>query len=174
MAVAIALLTACSRGPLSEPVVVAVALKDVSAERLSYRYEADVPAPDPKFLNSGSRVERNEAVQLDFDTNRVREILDRTIASPSGERILAVYRMGDDVISDFRLDMYSKDGKLIRKVTHEEMALQFPDTIVWSPRRKQRRICCEDPRHRPQCDFGDLFRRIRKTRCHSGGGFARR
>ncbi|MDH3494180.1 MAG: hypothetical protein OEM82_11565 [Acidobacteriota bacterium] len=127
------LLSACAKGPLADPAVVAVALKDVSAERLSYRYEADVPAPDPKFLNGGSRVERNEAVQLDFDTNRVREILDRTIASPSGERILAVFRRGDDVISDFRLDMYSKDGKLLRKITHEEMALQFPDTIVWSP-----------------------------------------
>ncbi len=127
------LLTGCGGNPLSEPIVIPIALKDVASSRLSYRYEPDVPAPDPKSLPAIAKFERNEAVQLDFDTNRPTEILERTLPSPGGERILAVYRKGEDLISSFRLDMYSKDGKLLRKVTHDEMAVQFPGTIVWSP-----------------------------------------
>ncbi|NNE66795.1 MAG: hypothetical protein HKN33_09530 [Pyrinomonadaceae bacterium] len=133
LAALVAFVGACGSTPLAEPEVIAVALKDVPAERLSYKYEPDVPAPEQKQSNGGTRFERNEAVQLDFDTNRIDDILDRTIASPSGTRILAVYRKGDDLISDFRLVMYSNEGKLLRKITHAEMALQFPDTIVWSP-----------------------------------------
>ncbi len=127
------LLTGCGGNPLSEPIVIPIALKDVAASRLSYRYEPDVPVPDPKSLPPIAKFERNEAVQLDFDTNRPTEMLERTLPSPGGERILAVYRRGDDVISSYRLDMYSKDGKLLRKITHGEMAVWFPDTIVWAP-----------------------------------------
>jgi hypothetical protein len=29
--------------------------------------------------------------------------------------------------------MYSPDGKLIRKITYDGMAVHFADTIVWSP-----------------------------------------
>jgi len=113
--------------------VIPIALRDVSSERLSYRYEGDVPPPTPDQLALQTSFERSESVQLDFDSNRPTEILERTIPSPGGERILAVYRKGDDVVSDFRLDMYSKEGKLLKKVTHKEMAVQFPDTIVWAP-----------------------------------------
>lgn len=123
----------CTNSPSAETVVIPVALKDVPSDRLSYRYEADVQPPKAVHLSSGAKYERDDAVQSDFDLNRPLEILDRTIAAPEKDRILAVYRKGDDLISDFRLDMYSKDGKLVRKVTHDEMAVQFPDTIVWSP-----------------------------------------
>jgi hypothetical protein len=37
------------------------------------------------------------------------------------------------LFSDFRLDIYGADGKLLRKVTPNGMAVRFPDTIVWSP-----------------------------------------
>lgn len=125
--------TGCTGNPLVTREVIPVALRDVAAERLGYRYEADVPAPDPKFMTKLATFERNEVVQQDFDTNRPMEMLDRTLPSPDKSRILVVYRNGKDLVSDFRLDMYSKEGKLLRKITHKEMAIQFPDTIVWSP-----------------------------------------
>ena len=123
----------CNKSPLAEPEIIPIALRDVQADRLSYKYEADVTAPSIDQFSAGSKYERSEAIQSDFDENRPLEILDRTIASPSGDRVLAVFRKGDDVISDYRLDMYTKNGKLLRKITHAEMAVQFPDTIVWSP-----------------------------------------
>ncbi len=112
--------------------VEATALKNVPAQRLNYRFETDVPAPtfNGKSVQSD---ERNEKVQVDFDQNRVQELLDRTITSPDKLKVLAVYRKINDLISEFRLDMYTSDGKLLKKITHEEMAVHFPGTIVWSP-----------------------------------------
>lgn len=124
-------LTACPR-PVEQPSgPVITSLKDVSAVRLNYRYEADVPAPGDT-RRSGSD-ERNVAVQADFDQNRPQELLDKTIPSPDGKRILAVYHIPADTQSEFRLDMYSAEGVLLRKITPDSMAVHFPDTIVWSP-----------------------------------------
>ena len=106
-------------------------LKDSPAVRLNYRYEPDVPAPDE--TNRAANADRNAAVQAHFDQNRVQELLDKTILSPDGKRILAVYHKATDLQSEFRLDMYSPDGKLIRKITADTMAVHFPDTILWSP-----------------------------------------
>lgn len=106
-------------------------LKDSPAVRLNYRYEPDVPAPDE--TNRAANADRNAAVQTDFDQNRIQELLDKTILSPDGKRILAVYHKTTDLRSEFRLDMYSPDGKLIRKITADTMAVHFPDTILWSP-----------------------------------------
>jgi hypothetical protein len=72
-------------------------------------------------------------VQADFDNNRLEELLDKTVTSPDGKRILAVYHQPMDTQSEFRLDMYSSDGRLMRKITADAMAAHFPDTIVWSP-----------------------------------------
>ena len=107
------------------------ALKDVPAVRLNYRYEADVPPPEaPKNL---SNEDRNAAVQNDFDQARPQEAADKMITSPDGKRVLAVYHKAGDLSSEFRLDMYSADGKLLKKVTSDLMAVHFPDTIRWSP-----------------------------------------
>ena len=106
-------------------------LKDVAAVRLNYRYEADVPPPDaPK---DATKEDRNAAVQSDFDANRPQEVLDKTIASPDGKRALAVYHKAGDLPSEFRLDMYTGDGRILKKVTSDVMAVHFPDTIRWSP-----------------------------------------
>jgi len=122
----------CSRNPLSKEEVTAVALRDVPSQRLNYRFEPDVPGPDPK-LTPAMIQKRDEKVQKDFDDNRSQEILDRTILSPDKKRIAAVYRKVSDDAAEFRLDIYTPEGALLRKVTHEEMAVHFPDTIVWSP-----------------------------------------
>jgi hypothetical protein len=46
---------------------------------------------------------------------------------------VAVYHQPADAPAEYRLDMYSTEGRLLRKVTADAMAVHFPDTIVWSP-----------------------------------------
>jgi Tol biopolymer transport system component len=106
-------------------------LRDVPALRLNYRYEADVPAP----MVEGTAVaeERNAAVQADFDQNRLQEQLFTTILSPDKKKVLAVYTRVNDLQWDYRLDMYTPEGKVLRRITPEAMAARFPDTISWAP-----------------------------------------
>lgn len=106
-------------------------LRDVPSLRLNFRFETDVPAPTiNEPLQSD---ERNPAVQNDFDQNRTQEILDKTITSPDKLRVLAVYHRAGDAQAEFRIDMYSPEGSLIRRISYDGMAIHFPDTIVWSP-----------------------------------------
>lgn len=107
-------------------------IKDIPAVRLNYKYEADVPAPSIDE-NKAASEERDPAVQADFDANRQFELLDRTLTSPDKKKIVAIYHRISDVLSEYRLDMYSPDGKLQKKLTSDAMAVHFPDTIVWSP-----------------------------------------
>ena len=107
-------------------------MSTVPAVRLNFRYEADVPPPSSDAARASAEG-INPAVQADFDANRNFELLDRTISSPDKRNLLAVYRHISDVQAEYRLDMYSPDGKLLRKVTSYTMAVHFPDTIVWSP-----------------------------------------
>ncbi|MGI9036462.1 MAG: hypothetical protein ACR2GD_10550 [Pyrinomonadaceae bacterium] len=108
------------------------ALREVPAIKLGYRFEPDVPEPAAAKQNAAAE-ERSQAVQKDFDANRTQEALDKTIFSPDKQRILAVYHRPEDAQAEYRLDMYAADGKLIRKITPDGMAVHFPDTIVWSP-----------------------------------------
>jgi hypothetical protein len=127
------LLFLVSCGPKEvEPLVSGpAALAEVPAVRLNYRYEADVPPPtEPAKENTE---ERSAAVQADFDQNRTNEVLNKTIASPNGKRIAALYYRVGDLPSEFRLDMYGDDGKVLHKMTADQMAVHFPDTIRWSP-----------------------------------------
>ena len=107
-------------------------LGEVPAVRLNFRYEADVPPPASEGKPIPSE-ELNAAIQADFDQNRPQELLDKTVTSPDKKRILAVYHRASDIQSEYRLDMYTGDGKILRKVTPDTMAVHFPDTIVWSP-----------------------------------------
>ena len=125
---------ACRNEPNQLQGQTVTSLKDVPAVRLNYRYEPEVPAPgETKRTSSEDRI---AAVQADFDQNRAQELLDKTILSPDGKRILVVYHKSTDLQSEFRLDMYSQDGKLLRKITADTMAVHFPDTILWSPDSK--------------------------------------
>ncbi len=127
----LAFLFGCSRSGVDLPGAAPTSLSQVPAVRLNYRYEADVPPPDAK--KDASNEERNASVQGDFDANRPQESLDMTIASPDAKRVLAVYHKAGDLTSEFRLDMYTGDGKILKKVTADTMAVHFPDTIRWSP-----------------------------------------
>jgi len=123
----------CSRGSDTGPTGPApTALGQVPAVRLNYRYEADVPQP-PETQTGAARDEHNPAVQADFDANRTQEVLDRTLTSPDSKRVLAIYHKAGDQSSEFRLDMYAVEGRLINKITADTMAVHFPYTIRWSP-----------------------------------------
>jgi hypothetical protein len=122
----------CQKSIFESPSVAPVSMRDVPALRLNFRYEADVPAP-PESAKNTQAEERNAAVQADFDQKRPQELLDKTIASPDRQRFVAVYHRPTDMPSEFRLDMYTADGKFLRKITPDSMAVHFPDTLVWSP-----------------------------------------
>jgi hypothetical protein len=125
------ILAGCSQSPQQPTVPGPTALKEVPSVRLNYRYEPDVPAPGES--RRAVAEERNPAVQADFDNNRLEELLDKTIASPDAKRLVAVYHRPSDRVGEFRLDMYSGDGRLMKKISADAVAVQFPDTIVWSP-----------------------------------------
>jgi len=121
----------CQRNTLQSPTAAPATLRDVPALRLNFRFETDVPAPS---VNQPAQTEeRNIAVQADFDQNRTQENLDKTLTSPDRQRVLAIYHRTGDLPSEFRLDMYSADGKLLRRITYDGMAVHFAETIVWSP-----------------------------------------
>lgn len=125
--------SACQKKEQQPPATVApVSLKDVPSLRLNYRYEADVPSPRGDAPVAKGE-DRNSAVLSDFDTNRQGETLTATVTSPRKDRVLAVYQRAGDLAATYRLDMYGGDGKMIRQVTPETMAVNFPQKIVWSP-----------------------------------------
>jgi hypothetical protein len=126
-----ALLIAGCQGPAATADVPLTALSQVPADRLNFRYEADVPAPTEAAKAQTNEI--NSAIQADFDQRRNEEALDKVIASPDGKRVAVVYHKQTDLNSEFRLDMYSADGKQLAKMTSEVMAVHFPDTIRWSP-----------------------------------------
>ncbi len=128
----VAVLAGCESSMFKQQNTAPPSVGSVPAVRLNFRYEADVPAPAADAAKPAAET-RSEAIQADFDNSRPQEILDKTIASPDKKRIVAVYHKVTDYSSEYRLDMYSADGKLLKKLTSDTMAVHFPDTIVWSP-----------------------------------------
>lgn len=126
----VVMLSGCGQPPAEPVASQPSALKDVSAVRLNYRYEADVPPPE---IALPAVEELNAAVRDAFQQGRPEEILDRTLTSPDKKRVLAIYHQPTDLPNEFRLDMYSADGQVLRRVIADNMAVHFPDTIVWSP-----------------------------------------
>ena len=126
------LLNGCQNSVLkTAPNSAPTAFRQIPALRLNFRFEPDVPAPT---VNQAAQENQFVPfVQTDFDQNRTQDVLDKTILSPDKLRVLAVYHQPSDAPSEFRLDMYSSDGKLLRKITYDGMAVHFADTIVWSP-----------------------------------------
>jgi hypothetical protein len=109
--------------------------QNVPAVKLSFRFEADVSAPPE------TQEEKQNGffptVKDDFERNRQQEILDETIVSPDGTKVLALYHLPTDAEKQYRLDLYSANGTLLKKITPEGLAVtRFPDTIAWSPNSK--------------------------------------
>ncbi len=124
---------ACQKNQEELKTVASSTLQGVPALKLNFRFENDVPAPAADPAKPVQPEEKSNALQADFDQNRPEETLERTIFSPDKKRILAVYQKADDSQGNYRLDMYSAEGALIKKITPNGLAVNFPDTIVWSP-----------------------------------------
>jgi hypothetical protein len=122
----------CRRGLLDRRSVTPRSLRDVPAQRLAYNFQADAAAP-PGVSDSPVTNTRLDTVQKDFDERRKDDALVRTITSPDGQRVLALYETGDTEPNTFRIDMYGVSGNFLRNVSPPELAGVFAGTVAWSP-----------------------------------------
>jgi hypothetical protein len=106
-------------------------MRDVPAQRLAYRFEADTGLPaDIKTEDPNDKL---ATVQTDFNTNRKDDALVRTVRSPDGQRALALYGTADEPNEAFRIDIYATEGKFLRNLTPPDLIGVFPETVAWSP-----------------------------------------
>lgn len=126
-----AVLAAVACKPSASQPLVPRDMKDVPANRLNYKLEADLAEPPPSAPSAAD--ERNAAVQNDFQTRRPTEAVERTVVSPDKRHILVAYRASADTPDEFRLDLYDGEGKFIRTVSPATLAVIFPNKISWSP-----------------------------------------
>ena len=105
-------------------------LRDVPARNLAFRLTPDV---SPPATNYDDPSEKFEAVTNDFATRRKDEALVRTVVSPDGRRVLALYGAADEPGSAFRIDLYSSDGQFLRNLIPPDISCVFPETVTWSP-----------------------------------------
>src|SRR5215204_560562 len=105
-------------------------LRDVPARNLAYRLSPDVSPPNSEFEDS---MDKFAAVANDFAAKRKDEALLRTVVSPDGRRVLALYGTVDEPGSSFRIDLYSSDGQFLRNLIPPELSCVFPETVTWSP-----------------------------------------
>lgn len=107
-----------------------VVLRDVPAQRLAYRFEADVEIP--KELQVTETTEKLVAIQADFTSRRPDDALLRTVASPDGQRALALYGTEDEPSPAFRIDLYASDGRFLRNLIPPTLSCVFPETVAWT------------------------------------------
>ena len=105
-------------------------LRDVPAQRLAYRFEADVEIP--KELQAPESIEKLVAIQADFTARRPNDALLRTLVSPDGQRALALYGTEDAPSSAFRMDLYASDGRFLRNLIPPTLSCVFPETVAWT------------------------------------------
>lgn len=106
-------------------------LHDVPAQNLAYRLETDTGLPsDSKAQDLGDKL---PLIHTDFISNRKTDALIRTVVSPDGRRVLALYGTADEPNEAFRIDIYSDDGKFLRNLTPPDLSGAFPESAAWSP-----------------------------------------
>lgn len=111
-------------------------LRDVPAERLSFRFEADAKEEAlPERLRREESDEPLPGVKTAFETQRTTDALIRTVPDPGGLRALALYGTSDTSggNSDFRIDLYSSEGVFVRNVLPRDLTGVFPAEVAWSP-----------------------------------------
>ena len=104
-------------------------LAAVPAARLAYGFAADVEVPPGAVPQEETKL---KPVQDDFDTRRKDDRLLRTVVSPDGQRALAVFDTGETQEGEFRIDMYSADGRFLRNLTPPELSGAFAPMVAWS------------------------------------------
>lgn len=106
-------------------------MHDVPANRLAFRFQADTGLP--AGMKSEEVSEKVESIVKYFNTNRTNDALLRTVPSPDGRRVLALYGTADEADEAFRIDLYADDGNFLRNLTPPDLACVFPDAVAWSP-----------------------------------------
>jgi hypothetical protein len=101
----------------------------VPARNLAYRLTPDVSPPSTEIED----FDKFPAVANDFAGKRKDEALIRTVVSPDGRRVLALYGAADEPGSTFRIDLYNSDGQFLRNLIPPDIACVFPETVTWSP-----------------------------------------
>lgn len=106
-------------------------LRDVPAQNLAYRLAPDSQAPTD--IDADDPTEKLEVISNDFATRRTNDALLRTVQSPDGKRVLAVYATDEAPSSSFRIDIYNSEGQFIRNMIPPDLSCVFPETVSWSP-----------------------------------------
>lgn len=105
---------------------------DVPAERLAYRFEADIEAPEA-VSRSEDVTEKLPSIQMDFEVRRKDDALLRTIPSPDGHRALALYATAETPEGEFLIDLYSAEGLFLRNILPPNLSCAFAPAVAWSP-----------------------------------------
>ena len=105
-------------------------LRDVPARNLAYRLNPDVSPPSSNFEDL---TDKFATVANDFASKRENDALIRTVVSPDGRRVLALYGTFDEPGSTFRIDLYNSDGQFLRNLIPPDLSCVFPETVTWSP-----------------------------------------
>jgi hypothetical protein len=111
-------------------------LRDVPAERLSFRFEPDAKEDAlPERIRRDDPEESLPGVKSAFETQRTTDALIRTVPDPSGMRALALYGTNETSgsNSDFRIDLYSAEGAFVRNILPRDLTGVFPAEVAWSP-----------------------------------------
>src|SRR5205807_259089 len=106
-------------------------MHDVPARNLAFRFEADTGLPAEAKLPDTE--EKAAIIQTEFLSNRKNDALFRTVPSPDGRRLLALYGTAEQPDEAFRIDLFADDGKFVRKITPPNMSCVFPEAVAWSP-----------------------------------------
>jgi hypothetical protein len=106
-------------------------LRDVPAQNLAYRLTPDVA--QPAELNQEQINDPGTNVANHFAAKRHDDALLRTVASPDGKRVLALYGTENEPSSAFRIDLYNADGEFLRNLIPPDISCLFPETVAWSP-----------------------------------------
>ncbi|HKV37411.1 MAG TPA: hypothetical protein VJP89_23920 [Pyrinomonadaceae bacterium] len=106
-------------------------LRDVPARNLAYRLSPDMPLPSN--LNTDELPDKDVNVANAFAAKRENDALLRTIASPDGKRVLALYNADNEPSSAFRIDLYNSDGEFLRNLIPPDLSCLFQETVAWSP-----------------------------------------
>jgi Tol biopolymer transport system component len=106
-------------------------LRDVPARNLAYRLSPDVSAPG--IAKAGDLTDKDVNVANFFAAKRENDALLRTVPSPDGKRLLALYGTEAEPPSAFRIDLFSSDGQFLRNLIPPDISCVFPETVGWSP-----------------------------------------
>jgi hypothetical protein len=108
----------------------------VPASRLAFRLETDFSEDLlPENLRQDAPEELHAAVRTQFETNRKEQALLRTVLSPAGTRVLALYDAGGGTPSEntFRIDLYGADGMFVRNILPQNLEGITLAAVAWSP-----------------------------------------